>query len=303
MEKKEYYRLPLILFLFLISIACSISFDQEVDADYALEVTRFALQLTQDALERNASQSDSATANQQPNPSGDNGSQTKPGSETDPSEEEQIPCNDSRIIRETIKDGAVFQPGEKFEKSWTLRNEGSCNWDSNYALKFIEGTRMSGESFVQVSSVIEPNEEITFIVHLTAPDQPGDYTGVWRLFSGAGEELGKYWATITVAQPQEPFSVKSVTTNLVDVNPAACPHSIDVDISITTNGSGAVTFRPETSDLGLHPADEVVFNAAGTKTESYDWTIQASGDYWMKVHIDQPNNQVFGPYHFTLTCP
>ena len=163
---------------------------------------------------------------------------------------------------------------------------------------------MGGASSISVPSVIEPYEDITFKVNLIAPDEPGDYTGVWQLFAEDGEEMGRYWVKITVKDTTPPFAVTSVSTNISNSTfNGACPHTIDVEIYIKTNGPGDVVYQPETSDLGLRPKDTITYDDAGTKTENWTWTIQNPGNYWLKVHILSPNNQTFGPFNMTVNCP
>jgi hypothetical protein len=298
----------LVFFLLLTTIACSISFgkkggDENVES-MKLQLTVQALQMTQQSS-ANSNNAQSASAN--PPASSSSASQSNSSQseeiEAETEEEDEIPCNDSHIIGETIKDGTVYKPGATFEKTWTLRNEGDCDWTSGYTYKFIEGSRMGGASSISVPSVIEPNEEITFKVNLTAPDKPGDYTGVWQLFADDGEELGRYWVKITVAAPAAPFAVTSVSTNINNSNfSGACPQEIHVDINITANGAGTVIFNPETSDLGNHPTNTFDFDSAGTQSTSYTWIVHASGNYWLKIHVTDPNNQTFGPFNLTVTC-
>ena len=295
----------ILFFIWLTVTACGISVSQKKDDTEMLK-----LQLTQQSL--TMTQVASSNANNQSSPSNnDKGGSSSAADDPAPApaeeEDDGIPCNDSHIIGETIKDGTVFKPGQTFAKTWTLRNEGDCDWTTGYALKFIEGNRLNGESSVKVPSVIEPGEDITFQVNLKAPDAPGDYTGVWQLFAGDDEELGRYWVKITVEDdvpPPPAFAVTSVSTNFKNsYNPGACPLVLDVEIYIKANGAGTVKYQPETSDLGKAPVDTLTFDKAGTKTETYTWTIHNSGSFWMKVNIIQPNNQVFGPFSFTLTCP
>lgn len=47
---------------------------------------------------------------------------------------------------ETIPDQANILPGEIFEKTWTLRNVGTCTWTPDYSMIFVGGEQMSGES-------------------------------------------------------------------------------------------------------------------------------------------------------------
>ncbi|BBB47981.1 NBR1-Ig-like domain-containing protein [Pelolinea submarina] len=304
-KKKNRFLVSIILiFVLITTLACAISFNQKNND----ELESLQLQLTVQALQNAAAQPVQNQSAQQPveNQSGQSQSgNNAPESQAMEEEvvEDEIPCNDSHIIGETIKDGTVFEPGETFTKSWTLRNEGDCDWTGGYALKFVEGSRMGGASSISIPSVIEPYEDITFQVDLTAPDTPGKYTGVWQLFADDGEEMGRYWVIINVENPAPLFAVTSVSTNITNKTfSGACPQAINVEVYIKANGPGTITYQPETSDLGMAPEDTITFDKAGSDTESYTWTIQNSGNYWLKVHISDPNNQTFGPYNMVVNC-
>ena len=306
-QKKNLFFVSIILIgAFITTLACTISFNQDNND----EVESLQLQLTVQALQNTGAQSNQNQPVQQsvdniPSQSQaqqDNSAPAAAAAEV-VEEEDEIPCNDSHIIGETIKDGTVFEPGEHFTKSWTLRNEGDCDWTGGYALKFIEGSRMGGASSVSVPSTIEPYEDITFQVDLTAPDAAGDYTGVWQLFADDGEEMGRYWVKITVENPAPAFAVTSVSTNITNKTfNGVCPQAINVEVYIKANSAGTITYQPETNDLGMAPKDTIVYNAAGSDTEFYTWTIQNSGNYWLKVHIPDPNNQTFGPFNMVVNC-
>ena len=307
MASKKENRFLVSIFLitaFITTLACAISFNQKNND----ELESLQLQLTVQALQNGAAQPVQNQSIQQPgenppsqNQSGNNEPDPQPVEEE--IAEDEIPCNDSHIIGETIKDDTVFEPGEPFTKSWTLRNEGDCDWTGGYALKFVEGSRMGGASSISVPSVIEPYEEITFQVDLIAPDTPGKYTGVWQLFADDGEEMGRYWVIINVENPAPPFAVTSVSTNITNKTySGACPQAINVEVYIKANGPGTITYQPETNDLGMAPKDTITFDKASTDTEFYTWTIQNSGNYWLKVHIPDPNNQTFGPFNIVVNC-
>ena len=51
------------------------------------------------------------------------------------------PCTDSLSFLKdlTIPDGSQVPPGSTIDKRWLVLNSGTCNWDSDYRLKFISG--------------------------------------------------------------------------------------------------------------------------------------------------------------------
>jgi len=281
------FRCTLLFFLLLTSLACGVSLNNDNED----EVEELRLQITLQALQM-AQSADSGSQNQPlPNNTAPQDDSSPLAVEEVEEEDDGIPCNDSHIIYETVKDGSVFSPGDTFKKSWTLRNEGDCDWTTGYTFKFIEGDRMGGESSFNLPSVIEPNEDITLIVNLTAPNTAGNYTGVWQLFADDNEELGRYWVKITVgvvAPPAAPFTVTSAKLYFTQVGGAD-----NVCADITASSAGEVTYKWVDNSNAEKPG-AVFFNAAGTKTVC-EPTPNLMPGMSAQLYIDNPNHQWFGP--------
>lgn len=239
-------------------------------------------------------------------------SEAQPAARQQPAQEQQpqeptntpLPCNKAKFIAENIADNTEFAPGETFTKTWTMRNDGTCTWDSSYRVVFNEGDRMNGESSYNLNTTVKPGETVDLSVHLTAPDTPGTYKGYWNIKAPDSDLFTFFYTQIKVVDNTPPFAVTGVSTNLSSsYNPGACPYALNLVIYITANGAGTVTYRPETSDLGMQGSRTLTFNSAGTLTDSYTWTFTYSSPYWIKIHVDSPNHQTFGPYNFNVTCP
>ncbi len=105
-------------------------------------------------------------------------------------------CNNLALIRdETIPAGTVFKPQEMFTKTWKVENNGTCDWVFQYRLVFISGNQMGGDP-AGLGKVIPPTKWTQISIQLTAPKQPGSYTGTWRLGTQAG---GAFGSTLTVS--------------------------------------------------------------------------------------------------------
>ncbi|NPV41721.1 MAG: hypothetical protein HPY72_10340 [Anaerolineae bacterium] len=321
MDMRRGVRIFIAGILLLTVLACRISFggsENKEDAEtknLKLQLTVQALQMTQAASANNQAQSAPAQPPAQQVPAQQAAAQPQPKPQTqkdtdddedkdDDEEEDETPCNSSKYVSETIKDGTVFDAGENFEKSWTLRNAGDCDWNEDYEFVFEEGDRMGGEKSIKVNTVIEPNETITFKVHLTAPDDPGDYTGVWRLKSDDGEKLGKYWVKIHVGgAPAGPFAVTSVTfSTAAQPIHIDCPDNVKVTAKITTSGAGTVTYK-WTDCEGGSSNGSITFDSAGTKSVSHNVNIGWSDPaHWASLYIDNPNHQDFGTKYIDVIC-
>lgn len=324
MKKRSYLHLFLIGCLLLAMMACDFSSKEETDPEtekLKLQVTLQALQMTQAAAANSQNQaaqpaqpaqpapqdassgSDSSSSDESSSDDEDNGSDSDDDEDED---EDEIPCNSSRMVSETIPDFSSFAAGETFEKSWTLRNAGTCDWNEDYVFVFEEGDQMGGESSIKVNTVIEPGETVTFLVHLKAPAANGDYTGVWRLKSDDGEKLGKYWVKIKVGGGGAPAGLFAVTS-VAFTTPATpidliCPDDVTVTATITASAAGTVTYEWEDCEGGSKTGS-VVFDAAGNKSVSHTVkNINSSDIHWARIYIDTPNHQWFGPVEFQVVC-
>ncbi len=99
-------------------------------------------------------------------------------------------CLWATFISETIPDGTDFSTGESFTKTWTLRNDGYCDWNDEYHLIFKSGTQMDGPDDYVFGIEIDPGEEITLSLDLTAPSTAGTYTGYWQLETNKDVKFG-----------------------------------------------------------------------------------------------------------------
>ena len=117
--------------------------------------------------------------------------QSSPGTSTQSLPE--IPdCQQAELVSETIPAGTTFLAGEKFDKTWIIRNTSPCNWDEDYSLVYYQGIGM-GESThllftanMPKGAVIPPGAEVTLTLNLRAPFEGGRQVGYWKLRDSAG---------------------------------------------------------------------------------------------------------------------
>ena len=76
-------------------------------------------------------------------------------------------------------------------KSWTLKNSGTCTWNSSYSLVFVKGTAMTNVASKQITSgAVSPGQTIQISVDLSAPTAAGTYRGDWMLRNADGVQFG-----------------------------------------------------------------------------------------------------------------
>lgn len=161
-----------------------------------------------------------------------------------------IPCNWAGFIKDvTVPDGTKKEPGVSFEKTWRLKNIGSCPWTSGYRLVFDHGDQMGTPAEVAFTSgVVDPGNVIDVTASLVAPNAPGTYQGFFKLKSSDGKIFGigntadkPFWVKIKVKQKKADLVVTKVQ---YDPNPPKKGQYTNVIITIKNQGNApAVGFK------------------------------------------------------------
>jgi len=104
-----------------------------------------------------------------------------------PATQTPLPCNQALFISETIPDGTEFNVGTDFDKSWRLKNTGTCTWNTNYKILFADGDKMGGPSSKNLTQSVAPGEQYDFVLDLKAPNTAGTYKGFWKIADDQGK--------------------------------------------------------------------------------------------------------------------
>ncbi|MDK2981783.1 MAG: hypothetical protein PWQ55_2130 [Chloroflexota bacterium] len=107
-------------------------------------------------------------------------------------------CNSAVFVSETIPDNTVFNPGETFTKTWSIRNTGHCTWDSGYKLVFTSGNSLSGVTSSAMPHDVAPGTSVVLTVEMKAPSTDGTYKGDWAIENPDGYRFARFWVQIKV---------------------------------------------------------------------------------------------------------
>jgi len=88
-----------------------------------------------------------------------------------------------------IPDNTTMNPGASFTKTWSVRNSGSCAWESGFKLAFIGGEVIGGSSLT-LGRTVNSGAEVELSVDLTAPASAGTFLGNWRMATANGIFFG-----------------------------------------------------------------------------------------------------------------
>lgn len=100
-------------------------------------------------------------------------------------------CDAASFVSDvTYPDGSAVTLGGQFTKIWRLKNTGTCNWTSSYALVYVSGERFGAPAAVSMPTNVGPGQTVDLSVNLTAPNQNGHYRGFWKLRNASNVLFG-----------------------------------------------------------------------------------------------------------------
>lgn len=95
--------------------------------------------------------------------------------------------HDGAFLNEELTPQPVA-PGEAFTVAWRLGNTGTCAWQG-VTLRFVGGSEMGRAAVIQVPPTAAGGEA-TVTVEFIAPEEEGEYTGVWEMVQAGGTTFG-----------------------------------------------------------------------------------------------------------------
>jgi hypothetical protein len=101
------------------------------------------------------------------------------------------PCtNNLEFIQDvTIPDGTTVSFGGTIDKQWLVNNNGTCNWDSTYRLKWIGGDPL-GAAQEQILYPARAGTQVTLHITFTAPTVEGTFESAWQAYGPDGIAFG-----------------------------------------------------------------------------------------------------------------
>jgi len=175
----------------------------------------------------------------------------------------QVECDQIAFIEETVPDGTNFSPGQTFTKTWTVRNDGSCTWNSDYDIVFVSGDAMSAPASQQLTSgTVAPGQSIKISIDLKAPNAAGSHKGNFKLRNasgvlfGIGTKDGPFWVEIMVVGDSYNFADNICAPGVTWTSAAGtlpCP-----GVSGSGNGWVLLETSPELENGALDDEDGIV---------------------------------------------
>jgi hypothetical protein len=117
-------------------------------------------------------------------------------------------CDKAQFVSDvTIPDGTVMSPGQKFTKTWSLKNIGTCAWvKGTYQIVYFSGEQMGAAASLAFAEDVPVGKTANFSIEMTAPSNAGSYRGFWMFKNASGALFGigtqankPWWVDIRVS--------------------------------------------------------------------------------------------------------
>ena len=229
------------------------------------------------------------------------------------------------FVGETVPDGTIFSPNAIFTKTWTIKNSGTCPWDTTWKLVYKSGDIMGAAYVFNLPQSVPPGQSVVIPIVFTAPATQGTYTGYWMLESpwgcvfgdsAAGACSGTPYSVEIVVSNGTPsnggsslYGVTSVTYTTSIKGCCTCGRNIFMTTyaTVTSNGPVKATYHWSQSDGGYIGTGTINFTEASSVTVQDTWPLSitmVNKEYWEEIVITSPFSQRFPntTAHFDHEC-
>ena len=227
------------------------------------------------------------------------------------------PCLLANLVAEDVPDGTIMEPGKVFWKTWSLKNNGTCTWNTAYKIVHYSGELMGGYLEYPLTEVVPPGGTLNVKILLQAPAANGNYSSYWKLQSEWGGQFGvgqydqPFYLQVNVNDSTNPnYTVTNVNYQIIRDPAVGCATNVfyTVNATITTNGPVNVRYQwlqQDGNNSGIGPNQLLKFDQAGSKTVSREWSFHlgaTTGTKWMQIVIHEPEYREYPQATWVYDC-
>jgi hypothetical protein len=235
-------------------------------------------------------------------------------SPTLPSDKPKSECASASLISETIPDGTIFKPGEKFTKTWEIKNTSTCVWNTTYKIIFWDGDVLGGSYVYNLPQAVGPGQTFPISLLLVAPKTATTVKSEWKLETpdgikfGVGQYNASFYVQVAVSVAATPnYGVTAVDYKMVREPATGCPANVDYILyaTVATSGPIELTYYWAQSDGNDGSPTTIKIDSATTTVLKHHWKLHIAtntGTRWMAFVVVSPNPHVYPHAEFTKTC-
>lgn len=172
----------------------------------------------------------------------------------------------------TVPDNTQFAPTTGFNKTWRLKNTGTCTWENSYQIVHAGGHLLGAVSSVfSLNQTVAPGQTADITISMVSPSTTGVFQSDWKLQNSKGQIFG-------LGQNGSPFYVKIIVTNPTPTTTIAGVVYQDLN----QNGvydSGELLMGNREVRLMFGPACHVISDAIATTLSGSDGVYTFKGNY------------------------
>lgn len=192
----------------------------------------------------------------------------------------------SFITDVSIPDGTLMQPNVAFDKTWRLRNAGTCTWTTAYDLVFSSGHNLSGPASQPLVGSVPPGATVDITVSLISPGSNGTYKSDWKLRDD-DDVIFALGPSGSVA-----FFVEII------VGPTPTPEPTTIELNPSSEGAvksdGGTIGPPNSGDTALDVGMQAFL--------TFDLSSIPDGSTIVEVKLDLTSHDVLGDPFGDLGC-
>jgi hypothetical protein len=98
-------------------------------------------------------------------------------------------ANATFVLDITIPDNTILSAGSAFDKTWRIKNAGTCDWGAGYTLVYTGGDKLGGPDSIPIPAT-PAGSTVDLTLPLVAPTVPGSYTSLWSFQAPGGTRFG-----------------------------------------------------------------------------------------------------------------
>jgi len=102
------------------------------------------------------------------------------------------------LTAQSIRDGASFPGGYDFDVTWTFKNTGFRDWDTQFYIKYLSGDLKPKQDIYMLPEAVKKNDSISMTADFVAPQEPGRYESNWALINDDGTAFFRFFIVINV---------------------------------------------------------------------------------------------------------
>lgn len=102
--------------------------------------------------------------------------------------------NASLVAHVTLPYAPAFNPGDKFTKTWRVKNTGTCDWPRGIKIAFSSGDKF-GANTTEIAQKVLAGATTEISLAMTAPYLTGVVSSNWQLTTEIGKPFGQVLST------------------------------------------------------------------------------------------------------------